>query len=66
MKNVEKALLRHIQEAIEDRYIEALIDEYINLLKDDIPTVMSYLDCNYGKVRSEEVLAKEAKVMVMT
>ena len=65
-KNVEKALLRHIQEAIEDRYIEALVDEYTNLLRDDVPTVMSYLDYNYGKVRSEEVSAKEAEVMAMT
>ena len=27
---------------------------------------MSYLDYNYGKIRSEEVLAKEAEVMAMT
>ena len=65
-KNVEKALLRHIQEAIEDRYIEALVDEYTNLLRDDVPTVISYLDYNYGKVRSEEVSVKEAEVMAMT
>ena len=54
-KNVEKALLRHIQEVIEDKYIESLVDEYTNLLTDDIPTTMKYLFCNYGKVRSEEV-----------
>ena len=56
---MEKALLRHIQEAIEDKYIASLVDEYTNLLSDDISTVMQYLFYNYGKVRSEEVAEKE-------
>ena len=37
---MEKALLRHIQEVIEDKYIELLVDEYMNLLTDDILTTM--------------------------
>ena len=36
-KNVEKALLRHIQEALEEKYIEALFDEHANLLTGDAP-----------------------------
>ena len=39
-KNVEKALLRHIQEAIEDKHIEPLVDEHTNLLSDDVVTVL--------------------------
>ena len=65
-KNIEKVLLRHIQEAIEDKYIESLVDEYMNLLTDDIPTIMKYLFYNYGKVQSEEVAQKEAEVISMT
>jgi len=65
-KNVEKALLRHIQDAIEDRYIESLVDEYTNLFTDDVPTVMEYLFYNYGRVRAEEVAVKENEVMNMS
>ena len=54
-KNVEKALPRHIQDAIENKYIESLIDKYINLLTDDVSTIMQYLFYNYGKVWSEEI-----------
>ena len=62
-KNVEKALLRFIQDAIEDKYAASLVDAYTNLFKDDVPTVMEYLNYNYGKVRYKEVVAKEAEVM---
>jgi len=65
-KNVEKALLRHIQDAVEDRYIESLVDEYTNLFTDDVPTVMEYLFYNYGRVRAEEVAIKESEVMNMS
>ena len=65
-KNVEKALQRHIQDAIEEKYIEALVNEYTNLLDDDIPTILQYLFYNYGKVRSDEVAQKEAEVMSLT
>ena len=54
-KNIEKVLLRHIQDAIEDKYIESLLDEYTNLLTGDVPTILEYLFYNYRKVRSEEV-----------
>ena len=62
-KNVEKALLRHIQEAIKDKYIASLVYEYTNLLNDDIPAVIRYLLYNYRKVRSKEVAEKEQEVM---
>ena len=65
-KNVEKALLRHIQDALEDKHIESLVDEYTNLISDDVPTVLEYLFYNYGKVRSEEVSQKEVEVMTAT
>ena len=64
-KNVEKALLRHIQEALEEKYIEALVDEHTNLLTGDVPTILTYLFYNYGKVRSEEVTQKDSEVMSM-
>ena len=54
-----------MQDAIEDKHIEPLVDEHTNLLTDDIPTIMNYLLCNYGKVRSEEVSEKEAEIMAM-
>ena len=65
-KNVEKALLRHIQDAIEDKYLESLIDEDTQLLNADIPDVLQYLLETYGKVPSEEVKQKEIEVRAMT
>lgn len=65
-KNVEKALLRHKHDAIEQKYIESLVDEYTNLLNDDVPSTLTYLFYNYGKVRLEEVSQKEAEVMSMS
>ena len=65
-KNVEKALLRHIQDAIEEKYLESLVDDYTNLLNGDVPEILTYLFYNYGKVRSEEVAQKEAEVMTMS
>ena len=64
-KNVEKALIRHIQNTIKDKYIKSLVDEYENLITSDIPMILDYLFYNYGKVRSEEVAQKESKVMLM-
>ena len=39
-KNVEKALQRHIQDAIDDKYLDTLVDEDTQLITDDIPTVL--------------------------
>ena len=55
MQKFEKALLRHAQNALELKYIEPLINEDTGLIEDDLPTVLAYLDTNYGKVLSEEV-----------
>ena len=49
-KNVEKALLRHIQTALEEKYLEAMVDDDTGLIEDDIPTVLEYLFTTYGKV----------------
>ena len=65
-KNIEKALLRHIQDALEDKYVVTLIDEYTNLITTDIPEVLIYLFHNFSKVTSEEVAQKEAEIMSMT
>jgi hypothetical protein len=62
-KNVEKALLRHVQNAIEEKYIEHLLDEDTGLIEVDIPQALDYLFLNYGKVPSEEVKEKEAEVL---
>ena len=66
MQNAEKALLRHIQDTIEDRHIKSLANEYTNILTDHVPTVIQYLLCNYRRVRMEEVSLKENEVMNMT
>ena len=65
-KNVEKALQRHIQDAIEDKYLETLVNEDTQLIQDDIPAVLEYLFDLYGKVPSEEVKQKEAKIRAMS
>ena len=65
-KNVEKALQRHIQDAIEDKYLESLIDEDTQLIQADIPTVLAYLFDTYGKVPSEEVKQRETEIRTMT
>ena len=49
-KNIEKALQRHIQDAIEDKYLESLINEDTQLIHEDIPDVLDYLFSAYGKV----------------
>ena len=62
-KNVEKALLRHIQTAVEDKYIEVMVDDDTGLIEDDIPTVLDYLFANYGKVSSVEIKEQENEVL---
>ena len=63
---MEKALQRHIQDAIEDKYLESLIDEDTQLIQEDIPTVLAYLFETYGKVPSEEVKQREAEIRTMS
>ena len=65
-KNVEKALLRHIQDAIEEKYIDHLVDDDTQLIQADIPDVLEYFFTNYGKVPSREVKDKEAEILGMT
>ena len=64
-KNIEKALLRHIQTAIEEQYVEHLVDDDTQLIQDDVLTVLEYLFANYGKVPSEDVKKKESEVTAM-
>ena len=65
-KNVEKALQRHVQDAIEDKYLETLVNEDTQLIQEDIPTVLAYLFDLYGKVPSEEVKQKETEIRSMS
>ena len=65
-KNIDKAILRHVQDALEEKHIEALVDQHTNLLTDDAPKVLECLFYNYGKVSSEEVSQKESEAMPMT
>ena len=62
-RDVERALLCYIQDAIEERYVEALVDEHTNLITMDIPDVLTYLFTTYGKVCSEEVTERDQEVM---
>ena len=59
-KNVEKALQRPIQTAVNEKYIEFMVDEDTGLIEDDVPSVLEFLFTAYGKVTAEEV--KEAEI----
>ena len=45
-RNMKKALLRHIQSALEDKYIDNLIDDDTGLIEKDIPRALEYLFTN--------------------
>ena len=60
-KNIEKTLQRHIQDAIEDKYLESLINEDTQLIQEDIPVVLAYLFEIYGKIPSKESNRKRQK-----
>ena len=63
---MEKALQRHIQDAIKDKYLETLVDEDTQLIQDDIPAVLQYLFDTYGKIPSKEVKQKEIEIRSMS
>ena len=65
-KYLERALLRHTQNALEFKYIEPLLNNDTGLIEDYLPTVLQYLDQSYGKVQSEEVKQKEAEVLSLS
>ena len=65
-KNAERALLHHTQNALELKYIEPLLNNNTGLIEDELPTVLRYLDQNYGKVQSEEVKQKEDEVLSLS
>ena len=62
-KNVEKALLCHIQNTVEKNYVKHLIDEDTGLIKHNIPTILENLCSNYGKVPSEEVKQHKSEAL---
>ena len=53
--HVEKALLKHLQNSLEPKYLEAFVDEDTALLSTDIPTILDHLTNRYGQVTSGEV-----------
>ena len=61
-KNVDKSLQRHVQNAIENKYLESLVNEDTQLIQDNIPTVMQFLFHAYRKIPSEEVKQKETEL----
>ena len=65
-RNVEKALVRQIQTAVDEKFTDYLVDNDTGLIEDNISTVLEYLFANYGKVTSEEVKQKESKVLSIT
>ena len=65
-KNVEKALLRHIQIAVEEKFIEFMVDDDTGLIEDDVPTVLEYLFTTYRKVTTKEVKEKEHECLNMS
>ena len=62
-KNIEKALQRHAQDALEDKHTTYLVDEFTNLITDNITTTLEHLFYNFGKISSEEVEEKESEIM---
>ena len=55
--------MRHTQKTLEYKYIEPLINKDTGLIELDFPSVLKYLDTNYGHVASEEVKIKESEVL---
>ena len=58
--------MRHMQDTNEEKYLEYLVDKYTNLILDNVPTVLDYLFYSYGKVWSDKLAQKEAKVISLT
>ena len=54
-KNVEKALLNHLQRTLEPKYLEAFVDDSTALLTGDIPVIFEHLFSRYGLVQGEDV-----------
>ena len=65
-RNVEKALCRFIQDAIEEEYLEDLVDTESNLITEDIPVVLDRLMEAYGEISTELVKQKEREVLEVT
>ena len=49
---MKKALLRHTQDVLEDKFIDIFIDDNTQLLTEDVPDILTYLFETYGKVQS--------------
>ena len=62
---MEKALLCHIQKAVEDKFLEFMVDNDTGLIEGDIPTVLEHLFSNYGKGTSVEVKEQESKLLIL-
>ena len=62
-QNVEKAILKHLQNSFQSQYLEAFVDEDTALLSSDIPTILSHLFTRYGQVTGDEVRTYQTEVL---
>ena len=62
-KDVERALLRHVQSAMDEEWLDTLINEDTQLIEDDIEDVITYLEENYGHIPSEELKEMENAII---
>ena len=51
---------------LEHKYIDPLLNDNTGLIEDNLPTILTYFNTNYGKVLSEEVKQKESEVFAMS
>ena len=61
-KNVERALLRHVQGAVEAQYLDTLVDPNSRLIERSISDVLAHLKDRYGTIPLDVVKNKEAEV----
>ena len=61
-KNVERALLRHVQGAVEARYLDTLVDPNSRLIEQSISDVLAHLKARYGTIPLDVIKNKEAEV----
>ena len=62
---MEKALLRHFQDALKDKFIDILINDGTQLLTVDLSDVLTYLFETYSKVLSDIVTEKVTSICAM-
>ena len=62
-QNVEKAIMKHLQNSFQSQYLEAFVDEDTALLSSDVPTILAHLFSRYGQVTGDEVRTYQTEVL---